>query len=139
MYYEDATEGAELPALVKELTAHRMMAYGAATWDFIRLHYDLAYAKEKGFEAPFVDGQMYGPLLAQLVQDWAGPDAFLQKLSFRNRAMAFAGDTVTCKGVVAGKEIDGDKALVSCDLWVENAQGDRVIDKASAVVRVPKR
>ena len=38
----------------------RMMAYGAATWDFIRVHYDADYVRELEFEGPFVDGQMLG-------------------------------------------------------------------------------
>ena len=139
MFYDDVTEGTELEPLTVELTAHRMMAYGAATWDFIRVHYDAAYAKEQGFDAPFVDGQMYGPLLARQVLDWAGPDAFLTKLSFRNRAMAFAGESVTCRGAVESKDTDGDDALVHFDLWVENAQGVRVVDRAKAVVRLPRR
>lgn len=139
MLYDDVAEGTELEPLTVELTPHRMMAYGAATWDFIRVHYDAAYAKEQGFDAPFVDGQMYGPLLARQVLAWAGPDAFLKKLSFRNRAMAFAGESVTCRGSVESKEMDGEDALVHFDLWVENAQGVRVVDRAKAVVRLPRR
>ena len=137
MLYEDTIAGTELAPITTELTPQRMMAYGASTWDFIRLHYDDAYAKEKGFKAPFVDGQMYGALLARLVQDWVGPEAFLTKLSFRNRAMAFAGESVTCKGTVVSKELKGDLRLAHCELWVENADGVRVVDQGKAVVRLP--
>ena len=70
--FEDIQIGDEITPLVKELAMARMMAYGAATWDFIRLHYDADYARELGFEAPFVDGQMMGGFLTQHVQDWAG-------------------------------------------------------------------
>ena len=81
---------------------------------------------------------MYGPLLARQVLDWAGPDAFLTKLSFRNRAMAFSGESVTCRGSVESKEAAGGDAFVHFDLWVENAQGVRVVDRAKAVVRLPR-
>ena len=36
--YSEDRVGEELPPLKKEITLPRMMAYGAATWDFIRLH-----------------------------------------------------------------------------------------------------
>ena len=138
-YFEDVRIGEELPVLQKNINLARMMAYGAATWDFIRIHYDADYVRQQGFDAPFVDGQMLGGFLAQHVQDWAGADAFLRKLGFRNRVMVYPGDVLTCHGVVTGTLIDGDEALVECDLWVENQRGDRVVHPASAVVRFPRR
>ena len=100
--FEEIKVGDKITPLVKEIGMARMMAYGAATWDFIRLHYDADYARELGFEAPFVDGQMMGGFLTQHVQDWAGVGAFLRKLAFRNRVMAYPGDSLTCHGVVTG-------------------------------------
>ena len=138
-YFEDVQVGEELPPLTKEINLARMMAYGAATWDYIRLHYDADYVRELGFKAPFVDGQMLGGFLTQQVQDWAGPHAFLRKLSFQNRVMVYPGDSLTCHGLVTGTYVHGDEALVECDLWVENQNGEKVVGPASAVVRLPRR
>ena len=138
-YFEDIKVGDELPALRKEISMARMMAYGASTWDFIRIHYDADFVREKGFKGPFLDGQMLGGFLAQQVQDWAGPRAFLRKLGFQNRVMVFPGDTVTGHGVVTATRIDGKEALVECDLWMENQDGDKVVQPASAAVRFPRR
>ncbi len=138
-YFEDVNIGDELPPLKKEINLPRMMAYGAATWDFIRIHYDADYVRELGFKGPFVDGQMMGGFLAQHVQDWAGADAFLRKLGFRNRVMVYPGDVISCHGVVTGTRLDGGEALVECDLWMENQNGERVVQPASAVVRLPQR
>jgi acyl dehydratase len=142
-YFEDVSVGEELTPLHKEIDLPRMMAYGAATWDFIRVHYDSDYVREQGFAAPFVDGQMLGGFLAQHVQDWAGPGAFLRKLGFRNRVMVYPGDSLVCRGVVtrvyresAGEDGPG---LAECDLWIENQRAERVVDAASAVVRLPAR
>ena len=99
-FFEDVSVGEELPPLHKQIDLPRMMAYGAATWDFIRVHYDADHARELGFPGPFVDGQMLGAFLAQHVQDWAGPGAFLRKLAFRNRVMVYPGDSLICRGVV---------------------------------------
>ena len=88
-FFEDVSVGEELTPLRKRIDLPRMMAYGAATWDFIRVHYDADHVRELGFPGPFVDGQMLGAFLAQHVQDWAGPGAFLRKLGFRNRVMVY--------------------------------------------------
>ena len=138
-YFEDVTSGDELTPLVKEISIARMMAYGAATWDFIRIHYDADYARELGFDGPFVDGQMLGGFLTQHVQDWAGPGAFLRKLAFRNRVMAYPGDSLTCRGVVTNCSIEEEGGMVQCDLWIENQRGEKVVEPASALVRVPLR
>jgi len=135
--FEDIQIGDEVTPLVKEIGMARMMAYGAATWDFIRLHYDADYARELGFEAPFVDGQMMGGFLTQHVQDWAGPGAFLRKLAFRNRVMAYPGDSLTCHGVVTDVSSTEEGGMVECDLWMENQRGEKVVDPASALLRFP--
>ncbi len=142
-FYEDVSVGEELPPLQKQIDMPHMMAYGAATWDFIRVHYDADLARELGFPGPFVDGQMLGAFLAQHVQDWAGPGSFLRKLSFRNRVMVYPGDTLVCGGAVTGLQGEGDASkgcgLAECDLWIENQRGERVVDRATAVVQIPLR
>lgn len=135
--FQDIQIGDEITPLLKEIGIARMMAYGAATWDFIRLHYDADYARELGFEAPFVDGQMMGGFLAQQVQDWAGPGAFLRKLAFRNRVMAYPGDSLTCHGVVTEVSLTDEGGIVECDLWIENQRGEKVVEPASAQLRFP--
>lgn len=140
-YFEDVSVGDELTPLRKRIDSAHMMAYGAATWDFIRVHYDADYIREQGFPGPFMDGQMVGAFLAQLVQDWAGPGAFLRKLGFRNRVMAYPGDSLVCRGVVTALYREGDEGkgsgMAQCELWIENQRGERVVDRASAVVQIP--
>jgi len=138
-FFEDVNVGDKLPNLEKKISLSRMMAYGAATWDFVRLHYDADYARALGFDAPIVDGQMMGGFLAQQVQDWAGPGAFLCKLGFRNRVIVYPGDTVTCHGAVIGKQVKDGQALVECALWVVNQKGEKVVQPASASLRFLQR
>ena len=143
-FYEEVSVGEELTPLHKQIDMPHMMAYGAATWDFIRVHYDADCVRDLGFTGPFVDGQMLGAFLAQHVQDWAGPTAFLRKLAFRNRAMVYPDDTLVCGGVVTGLQLEADgiseaNGLAECDLWIENQRGERVVDRASAVVQLPLR
>ena len=142
-YFEEVSVGDSLTPLYKDIDLPQMMAYGAATWDFIRIHYDADYARSLGFPGPFVDGQMLGAFLAQQVQNWAGPRSFLRKLAFRNRVMVYPGDSLVCGGVVTSlhRETDGGEGpgLAVCELWIENQRGERVVDRASATVQLPVR
>ena len=54
--------GQRLPDLVRTVTLTDMVAYGGATWDSHRLHYDHSFAVSAGMERPVVDGQMLGAL-----------------------------------------------------------------------------
>ena len=121
--HEDVSIGELLPTLEKEIRLTDMMAYGAATWDFARIHYDDAFARNQGLPSPIVDGQMLGAFLAQLVQDWAGPRGFLRSLNFQNRGMVFPGDVVKCGGSVTDLRREGENNLVECSLWIDNQHG----------------
>ena len=57
--------GAPIPPLERALTQVRLVAYGAATWDWHRLHYEAQYAAARNIAGPIVDGQMFGALLAE--------------------------------------------------------------------------
>ena len=135
--FEDVTVGEPLPVLEKEIRLADMMAYGAATWDFARIHYDDAYARKQGLPSPVVDGQMLGAFLAQLVQDWAGPQGFLRSLDFQNRGMVFPGDVLTCGGHVDNLRRESETNLVVCSLWIDNQNGERVVGPASATISLP--
>lgn len=94
--------GDRLPDLQRLIALADMVAYGAATWDWHRLHYDAEHARRAGLRAPVVDGQMLGALLAEQVLRALGPGDRLTRLHYRNRAPVFPGDTVCCKATVRG-------------------------------------
>ena len=139
LYFEEISEGTELPDLTKEIGPVNMMMYGAATWDFMRIHYDADHARERGFQGAIVDGQMEGAFLAQLVIDWAGDPGALRRLGVRYRNFIYPGDTIVCKGKVQRKFIEEPDALVECELVVENTTRQEVAGLGTAVVALPRR
>ena len=116
---ERPTVGTEIPPLHRRIALPDMVAYGAATWDWHRLHYDPAFAQRLGAPAPLVDGQMLGALLAECVLRYAGTGARLTRLAYRNRTPVLTGNTVSCTGTIATV----DDAGFSADLSV--TVGDR--------------
>jgi acyl dehydratase len=138
-YFEDVHEGEELPALTKRISMAQMMMYGAATWDFMRMHYDADFARQRGFSGPFVDGQMLGAFLSQLAVEWAGDPGALKRLSVRYRNFVFPGDTVVCKGRVRHKSVEDAAGVVECELVAENQHGAVVAGLATAILALPSR
>ena len=137
--HKSVSVGDALPPFEKKVRLPDMMAYAAATWDFARIHYDAPYARSQRLPSPVVDGQMLGAFLAQLVQNWAGPTAFLQNLEFRNAGMVFPGDVLTCGGSVTAIRQEDVNTLIDCDLWIDNQEGERVVAPASATITLPSR
>jgi acyl dehydratase len=114
--------GDAVPALVRRIELADMVAYAGATWDWHRMHYDPAFLAPRKLPAPVVDGQVFGALLAEQVQDWLGPAARLTRLSFRFKNLVFAGETVRCTGTVTAV---GD-GLLTIEQQVEVVQDGRV-------------
>jgi len=77
-------------------------------------------------------------------------------LQVEDLVMVYPGDSLTCWGVVTSLYREGDDPSTSsgqahsagpsegpgfaeCDLWIENQRGERVVDRANAVVQLPLR
>jgi acyl dehydratase len=127
--------GDALPPLEHTFTAAGLVAYGAATWDWHRMHYDVDYARSKKLPGPVVDGQAYGALLARAALDWAGPRAFVTRLAFRMKSMTFAGDTVRAEGEVTGVRAGTNGPIVVLAQRLTGARG--LVAEATAEIRLP--
>ncbi|MEO3388389.1 MaoC/PaaZ C-terminal domain-containing protein [Mesorhizobium sp. CAU 1741] len=134
--YESVTEGEVLPLISYTVNLHSLVKYAAATWDFHRYHYDAEFAKSVGMPAPFADGQMFGALLARLVMSWAGRDAFMRRLQYRQNATVFADETIIVTGQVRRKSMDGGKPVIHVVMAVTKADGTSVIRDATAQVEL---
>lgn len=128
------TIGDAIPAQARTFTTVDLVSYGAATWDWHRLHYDIEYARAMKLPNVIVDGQAYGAVFAKAVLDWAGPRAFVRKMSLKFRSMAFAGDALQVTGEVSAVDV-GDDALVTVAQRIKC--GDRLIAEATTTLRLP--
>ncbi len=129
--WPEVTAGTPVRPLTRTIELADMIAYAGATWDWHRLHYDPAYLTAKKLSQPVVDGQVFGALLAETVQDWLGPAAFLRSLQFRFASLVFAGETVRCEGEVT----DVTEDTITVTLRVVASDPERVaVAPASAMV-----
>ena len=111
-----------------------LVMYAAATWDFHRYHYDSAFVKTLGLPAPFVDGQMIGALLASRLMRWGGPNAFVRKLGYRQRAIVYVDETIILGGVVISCVIENGRRIAILNLTVTKPDGAAVVRDAAATV-----
>jgi hydroxyacyl-ACP dehydratase HTD2-like protein with hotdog domain len=130
------TSGEALPPLERKFTAVDLVAYGAATWDWHRLHYDLEYAHSKGLPGVVIDGQAFGALLARAALDWAGPRAFITRLAFKMKSMAFAGDTLRAEGEVTAVGPGASGPVVVLAQRVTSA--GHLVAEATTEIRLPE-
>jgi acyl dehydratase len=52
--------------------------------------------------------------------------------------MDVPGDTLTLKGTVTGKRVEGGERLVELDIWMENGKGEKTTP-GQAMVALPSR
>jgi acyl dehydratase len=118
--------GDTVPPLERRIDLPDMVAYAGATWDWHRLHYDTSYAAEKQLPAPVVDGQVYGALLVEQLQDWLGPRSFVHRLSFTFRNLVFAGETLRCVGEVTEVAADSISVALRVVVVADDGSEERV-------------
>jgi len=128
------TIGAVVPALTRTIEQPDMVAYAGATWDWHKLHYDHEYLESKRLDRAVVDGQVFGALIAESIQDWLGARAQISKLHFRFKNLVFAGETVRCTGRVTAE--DGDLVSLECSVEVVGENARVAVAPASAEVRL---
>ena len=138
VYWEDVTEGMDLPALAKEPTTQQLVKYAGASGDFYQIHYDKDFAAGNGLDGVILHGALKNAFLGQLMTQWMGPLGVLKKLSCQYRGMDFPGQTITGKGTVIRKYQEGAQNLVDCDIWLENPGGEKTTP-GKATVALPSR
>ncbi|PKB66969.1 MAG: hypothetical protein BZY82_04485 [SAR202 cluster bacterium Io17-Chloro-G3] len=138
LYWEDVSEGMELPSLVKHPTTRQLVKYAGASGDFYEIHYDTAFAQGTGLPGVIIHGALKSAFLGQLATDWIGEHGSLKRLSCQYRGMDVPGDVLTCKGRVVRKYREGGESLVECDIWLENGKGE-ITTPGTAIVALPSK
>lgn len=81
-------------------------------------------ARREGLPGQITPGVLSLALLARALLAWA-PGAQLRRLGTTFRGVALAGSTIVIQGTVTEK--DDAARTIECDLWMESAEGDRLV------------
>jgi hypothetical protein len=148
-YYEDMEVGKELPTLEKVATTQRLVMWAGASGDFNPLHYEDTFAGSQGVGSPIIHGALKRSWLGHLATSIAGDVGFVKRFACQYRGMDYPrkmksmtepqeGETWLVKGTVTNKYVEGDEHIVECEIWVENAKGEKTTP-GSAIVVLPSR
>ena len=138
IYYEDIAEGMSLPTLRKRPTPRQLVMWAGAAGEFSEMHYDIDFAREKGFPGIVVHGMLMTSFLTQLLTDWMGEWGTLKKLKTRNEQFLLVNDDIVCKGSVVKKYREDNEHFAVCELVAIKSNGERCVS-ATAVVTLPTR
>jgi hydroxyacyl-ACP dehydratase HTD2-like protein with hotdog domain len=129
--------GQAIPSLPMVVSKVQMMMYAAATWNPYQLHWDSDYSRKHGFSDANIAGPMFGAYLIEMLARWAGSQSSLKRLEYINRAMAFPGDTLICKGRALESSRESAENLYDCQVWVENQKRQILVQGSAQVTRSP--
>ncbi len=129
--------GDELPELSVDLSAEFVAGYARGIgMDFGRFT-DAAQARAEGLPGQIAPGNLSLALIARALLHWR-PGVRIRKLGTTFRAPVVAGQTVHVRGnVTERREIPGGGSAIGCDVWMESAEGDRLVIGTALVETAP--
>ncbi len=118
--WHDIDELEDIGSLTFPITMRALMIDVAGTRDLYPIHHDRDFAKRNGARDIFVNTMFYEGLFGRIATDWAGPESFLRKLSFRMQGPNCLGDTIVSRGWVTKKYRQDDRKLVDLEIHLDN-------------------
>jgi acyl dehydratase len=103
-----------------------------------RLHWDSQWAKAIGNPMAYDYGVLRQAWFFHAVSDWAGDDAFIERLEDSIRKFNYMGDTQFLTGEVTGKRVEDGRYLADLKMKMVN-QRDTETAYATATVSLPSR
>ena len=134
LYYENVELGFELPTLVKHPTTRQLVKWACLMEEFYELHYDKDFAISQGLPGIPVQGPLLLSFLGQMLTDWIGEQGIIRKLNCSFRGIVLPSEDVICRGKVSGKYIQDGERCVECEIWTENAKGERTVVGKAVIV-----
>ena len=138
VYFEDITEGEEIPQLKKNCSTQQLVLWAAGSGDFYQIHYDKDFAQGTGLPGLIVHGALKNAFLGQLLHDWIG-----ERGSCASSAAPIAAWTTRTRTSSAAASsrrstaTDG-KHFVELDVWTENPEGKKT-SPGTALVTLPSK
>ncbi len=135
LYYDDVSEGIELPKYIYEPTPTHLFRWSAAIENWHRIHYDLDFAiNHDRLPSILVQGSWKQSVAPQYLKDWTLPNGWPWKANFEHRAMLVPGDVLIMWGRVTGKSEKGGMGLVELEIGMKNQEGIESMPGTATVV-----
>jgi len=121
--FSQVNVGDELPTLTKHPTTRQLVQYAGASGDFYEIHYDRPFAEAAGLPGVILHGLLKAGWLGELVQSWAGPNAFVRHIEASYRGIDQVGRPYHLKGKVVAvhpSPTSDTGGIVEVEIWGED-------------------
>jgi hydroxyacyl-ACP dehydratase HTD2-like protein with hotdog domain len=124
--FSDLRAGDDLPPLTKHPTTRQLVQYAGASGDFYEIHYDRPFAEAAGLPGVILHGLLKAGWLGELVQGWAGPNAFVRHIEASYRGIDQPGRPYVLCGKIVSTEANADGGgRVELEIWGQDESGRR--------------
>ena len=110
-FWEDVSEGEELPNLEFPITLKTLVLAVCGTRDLMPYHHNSTFTKTLGIRDAFVNTMFDQALFGRFATDWSGPDSDFRGTTLRMVGQLCPGDLAVVGGSVTRKWRDGDDSL----------------------------
>jgi predicted lipoprotein len=131
----DIRAGDPVKPMEVELTPTIIAATAIATRDFMPVHHDKDYAQSRFAPDVFLNILSTNGFVARFLTDWAGPEAWVRKISVKLGVPAVPHRTLRFTGEVLSVTRRGDECLIEVSVQAATSDGNHAT--GSAVVTLP--
>ena len=138
VYFEDVSEGQEIPKLVQNCDSQRLVLWAAGSGDYYQIHYDKDFAQKTGLPERITHGALKHALLGRLLDEWAGDEGRVRRVACSYRGMDMIDKDIICRGVITGVHQENGSNVVDLDVWTEDPDGNKTTP-GTASVELPSK
>ncbi|MBM3946103.1 MAG: hypothetical protein FJ315_01720 [SAR202 cluster bacterium] len=138
LYWDDVKEGQEVPTFQRVTDLMSWNRYAAVNDEFLYIHMDDEAGKAANQPGVFGMGNLRWAYMHNMLTRWIGDSGSIRKMETQYRGLNLKGDTLTARGRVTKKYVEGGKHLVDLDVWVENQKAENT-SPGHATVELPSR
>jgi len=138
IYWEDVQENQDLPETTRKID-YQTIAVGAiwATHDHMPVHHETAFAQQAGAPDIFMNILTSNGLAAAYLEQWAGPEAQIKKMTAGLQVPNFPNDEMVMTGKITHKWEDKGEHLIAISYTGTNSMATHIT--GTAVMSLPTR
>ena len=126
-FFDEVQEGQDIPPFVIDgLTRTDLVRYAGASGDFNPIHHDEEFAKMAGNPTVFGHGMLTAGFVAKCLTDFVGPES-LRRYKVRFATRVWPGDTITCRGKVTRKYVEGGESRIDGEVVALRQTGEAAV------------
>lgn len=131
--FDDIKVGDAIPETTKgPITRTQLALFAGASGDHNPIHLDDEEARKGGLPGVIAHGMLSMAYLGQLLSNFV-PQRNIRAFDARFVAMTVPGDSITCRGEVAGKRREGGEDILDLKITAVTQKGEVVLDGTASI------